>query len=242
LRFAIYSDIHSNQESLEAVLADIEYQKVDKHLCLGDIVGYGANPNECIEMVKKDSHIFIAGNHDHAAVGLLGTGKFNAFAQIAMEYTKKVLDKNNYGYIQSAPLLEKMENATLVHASPKNPSEWSYLTTIDSITECFNYFETPFCFVGHTHVPYLILRDSDHPADLLNQSEFQLKKGQKCIVNTGSVGQPRDRNPKASYVIYDSDEGSVQIKRVSYDILTAQDKMKKAKLPEFLINRIAQGR
>ncbi len=241
LLIAIYSDIHANLEALEAVLADIDTRNVDLRICLGDIVGYGASPNECVERVRADARICVAGNHDWAAVGRISSSNFNAFARTAIEWTREVLSAESKEYLNALPLSVGMDHSFLVHASPKNPERWAYLATLEQATEAFAYFESRFCFVGHTHVPFTILMEKDGLPYYMG-AEVAIKRKQRALVNIGSVGQPRDRDPRSSYALLQPEKNIINICRVAYDIEKAQRKMKRVHLPEYLITRLSIGR
>ena len=183
----------------------------------------------------------MAGNHDWAAVGRISPSNFNAFARTAIEWTRTVLSPESTSYLCGLPLSVGMDHSFLVHASPRNPERWSYLATLEQASEAFDYFESRFCFVGHTHVPYIILSEKDGPPIYIGTSA-SLKRKQKALVNIGSVGQPRDRDPRACYALFQPEKNSVTLRRVFYDIEKAQKKMKRVHLPEYLITRLSVGR
>jgi predicted phosphodiesterase len=244
MKLAVISDIHANSEALEAVLADIATQDVDEILCLGDIVGYGANPNECIDLVKKSCSLVLLGNHDAAAVDLLSTQHFNIHAKIAIEWTMGNLTADSHSFLKTLPLKETRLSHTFVHATPYEPNMWYYITSLEEAAFNFQFFDTDFCFVGHTHIPIIIVLE-DEKEVYVHQGET-LKHGQlenvRFLINVGSVGQPRDRNPNSCYGILDSDAKTYTYHRVRYDVLKAQMKMRKIKMPEFLITRLVEGR
>jgi predicted phosphodiesterase len=244
MKIALVSDIHANIEALEAVLSDIKSRNVDEILCLGDIVGYGANPNECIELVKESCSLVLLGNHDAAAVGLLSTQHFNIHAKIAIEWTTDNLKKWGHDYLSTLPLKETKFSHTFVHATPYEPNMWYYITSLEEAAFNFQFFETPFCFVGHTHIPIIIVLEQEkevyvHPGESL---EYGALTNVRFLINEGSVGQPRDRNPKSCYGIIDTDAKTFTYHRVAYDVQKAQAKMRKIKMPEFLITRLEEGR
>jgi predicted phosphodiesterase len=244
MKIAIISDIHANVEALEAVLSDIKTKQVDEIFCLGDIVGYGANPNECIELVKQSCSTILLGNHDAAAVGLLSTQHFNIHAKIAIEWTTENLTPASNTFLKALPLKEKKYDNTYVHATPYEPNMWYYITSLEEAAFNYQFFETPFCFVGHTHIPIIIVLENEkevyvHQGEMLNWGKLA---NVRFLVNVGSVGQPRDRNPQSCYGIFDTTEKTFSYIRVSYDISKAQHKMRKIAMPEFLINRLADGR
>lgn len=244
MKIALISDIHANIEALEAVLADIKKKKVDEILCLGDIVGYGANPNECIELVKKSCSLTLLGNHDAAAVGMLSTQHFNIHAKIAIEWTTENLIGPFRDYLKSLPLKQNKFSHTLVHATPYEPNMWYYITSLEEAAFNFQFFDTDFCFVGHTHIPIIIVLEQEkevyvHQGETLDWGGLA---NVRFLINVGSVGQPRDRNPMSCYGIIDADSKEFTYQRVRYDVQRAQAKMRKIKMPEFLISRLEEGR
>lgn len=213
---------------------------LDSHICLGDIVGYGPDPNACTERVKEDAEITICGNHDLAATGGLSTEDFNLYAKRAMDWTRDELTDANRQFLSSLPLSHHIENATLVHASPAMPEMWYYITSLDDASEEFHYFDTAFCFVGHTHVPYVVVKN-ELQVSMIKDNPFRAGPGDKLLVNVGSVGQPRDENADACYLIYDSDKKEICFHRVQYDIRKTQEKMAAVKLPSYLSKRLTRG-
>jgi predicted phosphodiesterase len=244
MRFAFISDIHANLEALEAVLQDIAGNHVDEIICLGDIVGYGANPNECCELIEKTCPLTLLGNHDAAAVDLLSTQHFNIHAKIAIEWTAQNLKKEVRSYLSALPLKKTKLEMTLVHATPYEPNMWYYITSLEEAAFNFQFFDTRICLVGHTHIPIIIVLDKDKELFVHQDTVVNLKsmEGARLLVNVGSVGQPRDRNPKSCYGIFDSDLLEFSYRRIDYNIEKAQSKMKKIHMPEFLISRLEEGR
>ncbi len=244
MRYAIISDIHANLEALQAVLDDIDKNKIDEVLCLGDIVGYGANPNECVELVSERCRVCIKGNHDAAALDILSTLQFNINAKIAIEWTVKELKTKNLNFLSALPVHETINDITLVHSTPYEPGMWYYISSLEEAAFNFKHFSTPVCFTGHTHLPMIVEMDSSGDTYLNKKKEVAIENnaGSRILVNVGSVGQPRDRNPKSSYGIFDSEKNHFHYRRVAYDIEKTQAKMRKIKMPEFLINRLSEGR
>lgn len=244
MRIAFISDIHANLEALEAVLEDIEQQQIDEIVCLGDIVGYGVNPNECVDLVRKQCPTTLLGNHDAAAVELLSTQHFNIHAKIAIEWTTQNLRKESKHFLTSLPLKATKEQLTLVHATPYEPNMWYYITSLEEAAFNFQFFDTPVCLVGHTHIPIIIVLDSEKELYVHQNTSIALDsiEGSRLLINVGSVGQPRDRNPKSCYGIFDSEQGLFSYRRVAYNIQKTQAKMKKCKMPEFLLSRLEDGR
>ena len=244
MRYAFISDIHSNQEALEAVFEDIAKNNVDEIICLGDIVGYGANPNECTELVQKKCPVTLLGNHDAAAVDLLSTQHFNIHAKIAIEWTAQNLKKEYKTYLSSLPLKKTHDELTLVHATPYEPNSWYYITSLEEAAFNFQFFDTRICLVGHTHIPIIIVLDKEkelyvHQDTVINLNELT---NARFLINIGSVGSSRDRNPKSCYGIFDTATAQYFYRRVEYNIEKAQAKMKKIHMPDFLISRLEDGR
>jgi predicted phosphodiesterase len=244
MRFAFVSDIHGNLEALEAVFKDIEGQDVDEVICLGDIVGYGANPNECADLVRQKCTYILLGNHDAAAVNLLATHHFNSHAKIAIEWTAANLNNDVRSFLLSLPLVLTRETLTLVHSTPYEPNMWYYITSLEEAAFNFQYFDTQVCLVGHTHIPIIIVLDGKKEVYVHQASQINLHgmDESRVLINVGSVGQPRDRNPDSCYAVLDTTLGDFFYRRVPYNIEKAQAKMKKIKMPEFLINRLIEGR
>ncbi len=241
MRYAIISDVHANLEALQAVLGKIEEEKIAGILFLGDSVGYGPNPNECIAILKEKARILLAGNHDRAVACMSGIAYFNPLAKAAIEWTREVLSGENMQFLQTLPLTAELEedNIYLVHATPKEPEKWHYLSYKNEACINFNYFKEKICFLGHSHVPFIVERSPGgkiifhyHFADIGEESRY--------IINAGSVGQPRDGNPDAAYSVLK--DNTIEIKRVSYDISLTQKKMRKAGLPKQLMDRLSLGR
>ncbi len=239
--YAIISDIHSNLEALHAVLREIAKESVTALYFLGDAVGYGPDPNDCIELLRNVSEVFIAGNHDRGAIGISDITSFNPYAMIAIDWTKNVLTEENREFLKTLSLTHEVEgkNIFLVHSSPKDPERWRYLESKESAIKNFPYFQQTFCFVGHSHIPF-IAEQSKNGKTVMYYTSAEIREDHRYIINTGSVGQPRDGNPNACYVILRNN--LIEIKRVPYDILLTQKKMKDAGLPDYLITRLAKGR
>lgn len=237
MRYAILADIHANLEALEAVLADGEERGgFDQIWCLGDIVGYGPDPGPCIERLRGYPHRAVAGNHDWAAIGRLELSGFNPDAAAAALWTAERLSAEEAGYLDSLPLQSGKEDFTLVHGSPRSPI-WEYLASPGVAQACFPLFSTPFCLVGHTHIPALF-RERQGMAPL---PPLLSLSGERLILNPGGVGQPRDGDPRAAYALYDDQARGVYHFRVSYDIATTQGKMVERGLPPTLAARLSLG-
>jgi len=241
MRFAILADIHSNLVAFEAVLSHAESRGgFDKIWCLGDMVGYGPEPNGCIKRLCEFEHVCIAGNHDWAAIGNMDTAEFNPVAATAAQWTAQELTEEGKDYLLGLPLTLQENGFTLAHGSPREPI-WEYLLSIQAAQENFAYFETAHCLVGHSHVPLIFELSGDEAVYIeFGESELKLSEN-RMIVNPGSVGQPRDGDPRASYAIYNAETHTVEHYRVEYDIAATQKKMEDCGLPTPLIRRLSLG-
>ncbi len=240
MRYAIISDVHSNLEALNAVLEKIEKEKVDDLLFLGDSVGYGPNPNECIDIIKKEARVLLAGNHDHSVLGLTDVEYFNPYAKAALEWTKEVLTNENMAFLNTLPITMRLqeEEIYLVHSTPKEPEQWHYLSNTRDAYINFHFFTERICLAGHSHEP-IIIEQLPEGNMIVHKDCTDIKDEHRYIMNVGSVGQPRDGNPDAVYALLD--KNSIEIKRVSYDIVLTQKKMRDVGLPSYLIERLARG-
>ncbi|HEC93205.1 MAG TPA: metallophosphoesterase [Candidatus Atribacteria bacterium] len=244
MKIGIISDIHSNSEALDNVLKDVK--EIDEFICLGDIVGYGADPNYCIRRMKELNCRCIAGNHDFGAVGKLDINYFNYAAREAILWTSQKLDNNSIRY-----LLNLSENLTIrgeiyaVHGSPREPM-WEYILDENTANLIFNRYDFNIYFIGHSHLAGYFSFDKNsgriNYTNLNNGGNIEIDKNKRYIINCGSVGQPRDGNPKASYGIYDINSQKIVINRVSYPIYLTQRKIINAGLPEVLAERLSFGR
>jgi len=242
LRYGIFSDIHSNLEALDAVIEAYREEKIDKYLCVGDVVGYASSPKECIEKIRMLAMITAAGNHDWASVNLISTDYFNPLAKEAVFWTQRNLDEEGRYFLEHLMLVYKNEDLTMVHGTLDEPGDFNYMTDGYIVSRTFELLETNICFVGHTHVPGVFIKSKDSRIRYQENSNINIKEDSKYIINVGSVGQPRDGNPKAAYCIYDSDKKNVQIKRISYDIQVTGKKIIAEGLPRFLGERLLIGR
>ena len=240
MKYAIISDLHSNLEALQAVLRDIEEQGVDKHICLGDIVGYGAEPNESVDIIRGLNCPCVLGNHDAGAIGITDIGKFNSAARIATEWTSEVLTDENRAYLEGLKTVDRIETFTIVHANLEDPLEWAYIFNSHEAEHYFQFQKDTVCFFGHTHIQCAFKSNTVTP--FVKASSMQIKSGHKYLVNVGSLGQPRDGDPRAAYAIYDLDENRIIFRRVEYDIEKTQEKIFDANLPHILALRLAMGK
>lgn len=241
-KVAIFSDIHGNYHALQAVLEQIEDEGCDLLICCGDIVGYGARPNECVDTIRRMNVPVIAGNHDHAALLLTDISNFNDIAKAAVYWTREVLTEENVEFLRRMPLSisDDMNNVFYVHASPREPGQWNYILTMGEARTNFNFFTQQICFIGHSHQPFIIEND-DGSLMCPTKPEIDLRDGCRYLINVGSVGQPRDHNWRACYVIWDVEGKHLEIKRTEYDLSGAQQAIIQAGLPRELAERIAHG-
>ena len=246
MRVAIISDIHGNLEALSSVLIDIRDKNVDRIICLGDVIGYGPNPNECINVVETHCEYCLLGNHESAVFDKEIAMEFNKHARFSIEWTRNCLNLKSIDFIKKLEIVKIEEDFTSVHATPYRPGFWSYISSMEEALFSFNFFKTKFCLIGHTHIPGVIVSERrDSNITILPPRSFDYETGfnkdARFIVNVGSVGQSRDKNPKSCYVIIDTDLKKVCFFRVPYDIALYQKKMRIAGMPEFLITRIVDG-
>jgi len=233
MRIAIVSDIHGNLEALEKTLSIIREKAVDTIICLGDIVGYGASPNACVELIRSATPHVLLGNHDEAAIQLEKMEYFNPYARIAAEWTHDELTDENKNFIQHLPSHLEHQGILFVHSSPFEPDQWHYIITPTDAAINFSYFTQPVCFIGHSHVPDVFCEDN---------TTLEVKREKKFIVNVGSVGQPRDSDWRSSFGIFDLSSWTYQNIRTEYDVEAAAGKIRKAGLPKSLADRLFIGR
>ena len=243
MRYAVIADIHSNLAAFTAVLSDIEHKGgVDEIWCLGDIVGYGPDPCQCIELLRRYKHVCVAGNHDWASTGKVDTAYFNPFATTACKWTHQQLSQDDIEYLDNLPQTIEKEDFLLVHGSPMEPI-WEYITSIGVATRNFAYFRSLYCLAGHSHEPVIFREEDGSCVFVPFTPDIGMVLGEKrLIINPGGVGQPRDGDPRASYAIYDSESRIIKLHRIPYDIGATQDRMMQAGLPIHLITRLKAGR
>lgn len=241
MRYGIFSDVHSNLEALNAVLAAYKQERIDRYLCIGDIVGYATDAHDCIQIARVLKPELVAGNHDWGAGGKFDLEYFNPNAKEALVWTSKILSREELDFLSSLPLVHSGENFVLAHGTLDAPQEFYYLNNYYEADRTFAILEKQICFVGHTHRPGVFVEAGENlfykPLSLL-----QLEAQKRYIINVGSVGQPRDGDNRACFVIYDNEARTVELKRIAYDFSATQEKILKAGLPEFLASRLADGR
>lgn len=240
MKFAIIADIHANLEAFQTVLADIKEQKCTHYACVGDVVGYGANPKECLKIVRDMGMPCVKGNHDEYCSMDEQLDGFNAHAAEAVNWTRKQLNEDERQWLKDLKYFRLVTSFSMVHATLDGPQRWGYVFDKLAAAASFTYQNTAVCFFGHTHVPVAFIRDTMVRGG--TYSKFKVDPTKKYFVNVGSVGQPRDNNPKAAYVVYDMDEGSIELRRLDYDIAAAQKKIIDAGLPPRLAERLAIGK
>jgi diadenosine tetraphosphatase ApaH/serine/threonine PP2A family protein phosphatase len=240
MKFAIFGDIHANLEALQAVLWDAQEQGCANYVCLGDIVGYAANPGECLETVRQMGCPVVRGNHDEGASSESNLEELNPLAQTALLWTRQQLTDDQRKWLADLKLVRQVRDFTIVHATLDSPGSWGYVTNRFDAMASFSYQFTQVCFYGHTHVPRIFEKDDSVRAARGN--ELQLQRGVKYFVNVGSVGQPRDGDWRSAYAIYDAQAQTVGIRRLEYDIDAAADKIRAAGLPALLAERLYLGK
>ena len=240
MKFAIIADIHANLEAFRVVLEDCKKQKVTHYACLGDVVGYNANPKECLDIVRDMAIPVVKGNHDEYCSTEEHLDGFNPAAAEAVNWTRKQLTNDDRQWLRDLKYTRMVTSFTIVHATLDGPQRWGYVFDKLAAAASFTYQNTSVCFFGHTHVPVAFMRDNVVRGG--TYSKFKVEPGKKYFVNVGAVGQPRDNNPKAAYVAYDVHEGTIELRRLEYDIAAAQKKILAAGLPERLAERLAYGR
>lgn len=241
MRIVLLSDIHSNETAMRAVLDALPAH--DYVWCLGDTIGYGPNPNEClVEMCQRAQHV-LTGNHDLASLGEISLATFNPLARAANEWNNKQLEDDLRAYLKERPARIDLPEATLVHASPRDPV-WEYVLDEKTAFENLAHFTTPICFIGHSHVPLMFAHSAERTEfhHVEDGYVLELKPDSRYIVNPGSVGQPRDSDPRAAFAVWDTDANTVTFHRVTYDVAETQRRMRAAKLPSALAERLAVGR
>lgn len=240
MRYAIIADIHANLEALQVVLADIKTQGCTHVVCLGDVVGYGANPKECLDIIRGMNIPVVKGNHDEY-IGLDDNPDgFNDAAAEAVTWSRAQLTPDDRKWLRELKYFRLVANFSIVHATLDAPQRWGYVFDKLEAAASFTYQNTQLCFFGHTHVPLAFIRDTGVRGG--TYSKFKIEPGRKYFVNVGSVGQPRDGDWRAAYVVYDMPTQTVELRRLEYPVAEAQRKIRAAGLPERLADRLASGR
>ena len=237
---AVLSDIHGNLEALEAVLRDVEREGADRVVCLGDIVGYGADPNACVDRIREVADIVVLGNHDMAARDLNEAENFNEVAREAIRWTSEQLTDENLSFLKALPYEHVEGISRYVHASPDDPPAWHYILTEQEAWNAFAACEEEATFVGHSHVPLRVLLRGGRLV-VSTENTLVVEEEDRALINVGSVGQPRDGDWRAAYVLWDPEARCAEARRLDYDLETASGKILDAGLPEILARRLAVG-
>jgi diadenosine tetraphosphatase ApaH/serine/threonine PP2A family protein phosphatase len=242
MRVIVVADIHANLVALESVLA--EAGTFDAIWCLGDVVGYGPDPNDCVERVRELPSLCIPGNHDYAAIGLISVADFNSEARRAAEWTGRVLTDESRAFLRDLPLTLTDGDFTLAHGSPRSPI-WEYVLSVEQARANFSAFSTKYCLIGHSHVPLLfgdVTSADPPPRPWPAPNDPVALGGRRWLINPGSVGQPRDGDPRAAYLTIDTESATIEFRRVEYDVIETQRRMRGCGLPESLAARLQHGR
>jgi predicted phosphodiesterase len=241
MRLLVISDIHANLAAFEAVLADARGHW-DQIWCLGDLVGYGPDPNECVALLREHDHLALCGNHDWAVLGKLDINTFNEDAQLALFWTRSSVSDESRNYLESLEADMLHEPFTLAHASPRHPI-WEYILDKGTAAANFHYFDTPYCLVGHTHAAVCFEQMGPNTLEirLPVYGDILALESNRLILNPGSVGQPRDSDPRAAYALLDRDKMTWEFRRVTYPIHETQERMRRHGLPHRLVARLEHG-
>jgi predicted phosphodiesterase len=240
MRSAIFGDIHANLEAFEVVLADAREQGCDSFICLGDVVGYNANPRECLEIVQSLECPVVKGNHDSYVSSEHSLVTFNPLAEVAIQWTRDQLNSSEKRWLSNLPLIVEIRGFTVVHASLDEPGDWNYVLNQLDAAASFSKQTTELCFFGHTHSPRAYIKDSSIVGVPFEQ--IIPERGKKYFVNPGSVGQPRDGDWRAAYVVFDEERRTINLRRLRYDLTRTQRKIVAAGLPPKLAERLALGK
>ncbi|MBD3380443.1 MAG: metallophosphoesterase [Candidatus Omnitrophica bacterium] len=241
MKYIVFGDVHGNLEAFRAAVDSFPFSGETSLVCLGDTVDYGADPNECMELLDSLDTVCVLGNHDAAAIGKIGTEGFNESARASSMWTMEELKGSWARKIDSLPLEAGLGSFSAVHGSPFRPVEFNYVLSAGEAMDAFASMETRLCFIGHSHVAGIFRLRGERP-EILPAGQIKIEKKGKYIINAGSVGQPRDGDPRASYCIFDAGKGTVEFRRIEYDIETARKKILKKGLPPANAERLKSGR
>lgn len=246
MRIGILGDIHSNLEALQTVVEAMQAESIEHWVQVGDIVGYGPDPQPCIDLVRELNCTVCMGNHDAAVVGILATDYFNAYARLAIEWTRDHVRPQDLAYLRRLPLVVEHRHYTVVHGTLDQPQQFGYVLTQVEAKQSLLQQRTLVAFVGHSHVPAVYIERQNmraHELEMIHGPEIScsVEGTARVLVNVGSVGQPRDEDPRAAYSIYDTDTGRLSVRRIEYDIARVQQKIRSAGLPDMLADRLSMG-
>lgn len=242
MKFLIFSDIHSNYDALQSVINFVEkkYKPFPEVLCLGDIIGYGAQPNECLEKIFSLTDKILLGNHECGVIGKTNIGFFNYSAKESILWTRKVIRKDYFEKIKKLEYTFSLQDISFSHSNLQNPSYWNYINSVYEAEDEFNYENFKLLFIGHTHIPVVYEKIFDDVKMVQNET-IRIEDNSRYIINVGSVGQPRDGDNRASFVVFDEDDMIINFHRVEYDIESAMKKINEKKLPKILADRLREG-
>jgi len=243
MRYAVLGDIHSNESALRVVLEAIDRSHVDQIISVGDVVGYGAAPQACIDLLREREAVVVMGNHDAACVGQLDDHTFNQYARAAVAWTRNELSRESLRWLESLPLMVSLGHCQVAHGSIHDPALFEYVRTTGDANPSLDQMTLPVAFVGHTHVPIALLRlaDSQGRTAYAPTIDLDLSESDRCLINVGSVGQPRDEDHRTGWVLFDSDAELVRIERLEYDIEREAARIRDAGLPRVLGDRLYLG-
>lgn len=241
MKYAILGDIHSNLEALRAVFDHAKQQNCTHYVSLGDVVGYGPNPKECLDIIRALDCPVIMGNHDEYCASVLELTGFNPMAAEAIKWTRDQLTEEDREWLRGLKYSRIVESFTIVHATLDLPEKWAYVFDKLAAAASMNYQRTPVCFNGHTHVPVAFIRTPTGVQGGM-YTKIKIEIGRKYFINAGSIGQPRDRNPAAAYATYDLPNNQIELHRVEYDYRITQEKIRAAGLPQSLADRLEYGK
>jgi len=241
MKFAILSDIHANVDALQVVLQDTKAQGCTHYVCLGDIVGYGPNPRECLHLIQELKCPTVIGNHDEYCAKDHALTGFNPMAADGIKWTREQLSEEEKQWLGNLKYVRDVDPFTIVHATLDLPDRWAYVFDKLAAAASFNYQHTAVCFNGHTHIPIAFIRTPTGIQGGL-YTKIKIEVARKYFINVGSIGQPRDRNPKTAYCTFDLINNIIELRRLDYDIAAVQKKIRAAGLPESLAQRLEQGR
>jgi predicted phosphodiesterase len=242
MRYGILGDIHANLSALEKVLSCLELEGVDRLISVGDVVGYGAAPHECIQILRETGALVVKGNHDAACVGEIDVRFFNPYARAAVEWTRSVLTSEEHGWLQGLPMIAELEHCCVVHATFDHPERFEYVQAVEDADPSLDEMKARVCFAGHTHVPVTILRLKDDLRTAYTvDPEISLEEVSHALVNVGAVGQPRDEDSRAAYAVFDTETSRVRILRTEYDVACEAARIRAAGLPGVLADRLFLG-
>lgn len=240
MRFAIFADIHANLEAFEVVLADARDQGCESHICVGDVVGYNANPRQCLQRVQSLNCPVVKGNHDDYAASESSLESFNPLAEAAIQWTRDQLSSEEKKWLGNLPLTLEISGFTIVHATLEDPHGWGYVLNQLDAAASLSRQRTELCFFGHTHSPRAYIQDNSVIG--LSYDRLILDPGRKYFINVGSVGQPRDGDWRAAYVVFDDQLRAIQLRRLQYNLPKTQEKILASGLPPRLADRLAFGK